>query len=86
MDTTHNQPALHPYAQRAQMASTSVVAEAGPAQFQAPSRPDHDAQNYLIQKFGDKYTQLVQRYGAVEMIRDEEVCSSFRSCTNTHNS
>jgi hypothetical protein len=75
MDTT--QAALHPYAQRAQMASTVADHEPGPAQFQAALRPDQDSHNYLVQKFGDKYTQFVQRYGAAELISDEEVRLSF---------
>ena len=76
MDTP--QAALHPYAQRAQtMASTVADHEPGPAQFQAALRPDQDSHNYLVQKFGDKYTQFVQRYGAAELIRDEEVRLSF---------
>jgi hypothetical protein len=64
------QPALYPYAQRAQMASN--IPESGPAQFQA-MWPDEDSHNYLVQKFGDKYIHLIHRYGAAEMISDEEV-------------
>ena len=64
------QKALYPYAQRAQMPSN--VTEAGPAQFQAVGL-DEDLYNFLAQKFGDKYIQLIHRYGAAEMISDEEV-------------
>ena len=76
MDTT--QAALHPYAQRAQMANTVADHEPGPAQFQAALRPDLNKHIYLVQKFGEKYTQLVQRYGAAELITDEEVRFSSR--------
>lgn len=76
MDTT--QAALHPYAQRAQMASTMADHEPGPPQFQAALRPDPHEHDYLVQKFGEKYTQLVQRYGAAELITDEEVRFSFQ--------
>jgi len=60
------------------MASTVADHEPGPAQFQASLRPDQNEYNYFVQKFGEKYKQLVQRYGAVELITDEEVRLSFR--------
>lgn len=56
----------------------SNVADHRPAQFQPALRPDQNERGYLVQKFGEKYTQLVQRYGAVELITDEEVRLSFR--------
>ena len=70
--------ALHPYAQRAQMASNVADNEPGPAKFQAALRPNQNEHNFLVQKFGEKYTQLVQRYGAAELITDEEVRLSFQ--------
>jgi len=55
------------------MSSTVADHGPGPAQFQPNLRPNQNEHNYLVQKFGEKYTQLVQRYGAVELITDEEV-------------